>query len=222
MQSKTADTLTNLQSQYGYAAQYPDKDIRSKLFGPVFGSSDGQVSPKNVSIFHTSRMPLFAAAAGFAENAQPTAFAMHRERIRSAVVPLRRFLEDVEGASLFQTEVRTAYLFSLAEAILKDPGISTVFGVNETIPPNWPLQSSGSEGAKLIEKITAQLPDISEGSIPRDKFVRMQRVAEKGYQSIGGILDTVIETNDDALDQLTVQLYAWGSELGLIGGARPQ
>ena len=223
IEANTAGNLTKIQSQYGYAPNFPNRDIRLTLLKPIFGLSDGRRNGNdNASAFKTARMPVLAAAAGFAENAQPTAFPMHRERIRSAIVPLRRYMEDLEGASFEQTSLRVSSLFDTAASILRATEVARVFGVNGTIDNDWPLKSTDSEGAKLVEKITTQLPDMPDGIISRDSFVSMQRLAEKGYRSISMILENDIETDDDLLDALTVQLYAWGSELRLIGGARPQ
>jgi hypothetical protein len=221
VKDETARQLTDMQSLYGYAPNFPNDDIRLRMIRPIFGTSDGHMNGKDRSSFSVTTMPVFAAAAGFAENAQPTAFPMHRERNRSAIVPLRRFMEDLEGVSLDQTEIRTGSIFNTAGSILKDPGVSGVFGIN-AIDPSWPLNSTDTEGAKLIEKITTQLPDMACGVISRDKFVRMQRIAEKGFHSIFLILETNIEDDNDKLDDLIAQLYAWGSDLGLIGGAHPQ
>jgi hypothetical protein len=220
--AKTASLLTDMQSQYGYAPSFPNQDMRLMLMKPIFGASDGHPMGNEKSTFYTARMPVLAAAAGFAENAQPTAFPMHRERIRSAIVPLRRLLADLEGASLDQTDLRMGSIFDTAASILIDPGVAAVFGISVKVDDNWPLNSTDSEGAKLIEKITTQLPDMAYGVISRDGFVSMQRVAEKGGQSIFRILETDIEADDAVLDQLVAQLYAWGSDLKLVGGARPQ
>jgi hypothetical protein len=220
--AKTVTLLTDMQSQYGYAPNFPNQDTRFMLMKPIFGASDGHPMGNEKSAFYTARMPVLAAAAGFAENAQPTAFPMHRERIRSSIVPLRRLMEDLEGASLNQTDLRLSAIFETASSILKAPGVAAVFGISEGIDDDWPLKSTDSEGAKLIEKITTQLPDMPYGVISRDYFVNMQRVAEKGSQSISRILGPDIETNDGNLDDLTTQLYAWGSDLKLVGGVRPQ
>jgi hypothetical protein len=223
IKNTTAKNLTNIQSQYGYAPDFPNRDIRLMLLKPIFGLSDGHRNGNdNVSAFKKARMPVLTAAAGFAENAQPTAFPMHRERIRSAIVPLRRYMEDLEGASFEQTSLRVSKLFDTAAAILRAAEVARVFGINGTIDNDWPLKSTNSEGAKLVEKMTTQLPDMPHGIIARDSFVSMQRLAEKGYQSISMILDNDIDSDNDLLDALTAQLYAWGSELRLIGGVLPQ
>lgn len=201
---KTASQITAIQGQYGYTPNFPNKDIRLMLMKPIFGGSDSQMNRNDGSAFQTARMPVLAAAAG------------------SAVVPFRRFMEDLEGDSLSQTDIRISNIFNTAVSILKDPGVAAVFGIGETIDDKWPLDSTDAEGAKLIEKITTQLSDMSYGIISRDKFVGMQRIAEKGQQSILRILETDIESNDETLDLFSAQAFAWGSDLKLVGGVRPQ
>jgi hypothetical protein len=221
----TATQLTDMQSRYGFEPNFPNDAIRLMLLKPIFGESDGHGSRNDDSIFQTARMPVLAAAADFSENAQPLAFPMHRERTRSAIIPFKRFMEDLEGASLRQTESRTKIIFNTGAAILRDRDVSAVFGINELIDATWPLQSTDPQGAKLIEKITTQLPNMPYGVISRDKFVRMQRIAEKGFESIRFILETDIESisaTEKTLDPLIRQLYALGSDLGLVGGATPQ
>ena len=221
--AETAALLTDMQSQYGYAPNFPNEDSRLMLMKPIFGTSDGyQMNSGDGSAFQDARKPVLAAAAGFAENAQPTAFPMHRERIRSAIVPFRRLMEDLQGASLSQSGARTAAVFDAGASILRDPGVALVFGVGGAIDDEWPLNSTDAEGAKLVEKITTQLPDLPNGVISRDRFVNLQRIAEKGAASIFGILENDVEQDDDLVDQLTAQLYAWGSDLKVVGGAQPQ
>jgi len=74
----------------------------------------------------------------------------------------------------------------------------------------------------LIEKITTQLSDLPYGVISAEMFVHIQRIAEKGFQSIRIILDTNIEDPKFDIDPLITELYAWGSELRLVGGSHPQ
>jgi hypothetical protein len=52
-------------------------------------------------------------------------------------------------------------------------------------------------------------------------FVRMQRIAETGDLVIQIIVDQDIENQQFNLDQLISELYAWGSDLWLVGGMRP-
>src|SRR5947208_2143982 len=81
-----AAKLTELEANYGFQADFPDMPIRLRLMQPVFGESDGHGSGNDGSAFQTYRLPVLAAAADFAENAQPTAFPMLRERVRNALV----------------------------------------------------------------------------------------------------------------------------------------
>lgn len=220
-----ANKLTDIQSEYGFAPNFPDTTIRTQLMKPIFGASDGHGNRNDGSSFQTSRTPVLAAAVDFSENAQPTGFPMLRERVRSAIVPFRNQMSDLNGTSFQKTTVRMTNIFDTAADILKEPNVFAVFGISSSEKPpwpdpNWPLKSDNPQGAKLIEKITTQLPDMPYGVISRDKFVRMQRIAEKGFQSIFKILETDIEKDDAKLDDLIRELYAWGSDLGLIGGAR--
>jgi len=217
----TAAKLVDLEANYGFDANFPDVAIRQRLMKPIFGESDGYGSGNDGSTFQTYRSPVLAAAADFAENAQPTAFPMLRERVRSEIEPFKTHMVDLEGASLSQTERRTTFIFDIAQTILKDPNVFVVFGINGAIDPAWPLQSLDPQGAKLIEKITTQLTDLP-GVITRENFVHLQRIGEKGFQSIRIILDTDIEDPKFDIDPLITELYAWGSSLRLVGGARPQ
>ncbi len=218
----TATNLTDLQSNYGFQANFQDMNIRQRLMKPIFGPSDGHGGGNGGSEFQMYRLPVLAASADFAENAQPTSFPMLRERVRSAIVPFKTHLVDLQGASLSQTERRTTFIFDISQSVLKDPNVFAVFGINADIDPAWPLQSDDPQGAKLIEKITIQLPDLPDGVISREMFVRLQRIAEKGVQSIRIILDADVDDPGFDIDQLITELYAWGSDLGLVGGARPQ
>ena len=221
----TVDKLTEMQSMYGYAPNFPNDDIRLMLMQPIFGASDGHGNGNDGSPFQTSRMPVLAASAAFSESSLPEAFQMHRERIQSAIIPFRTFMEDLEGTSLDRTESRMGSIFDTAASILRNSDIAARFSINKDIPAAWPLESTVSHGAQLIKNITSQLPDMPYGVISQDRFVRMQRIAENGCESIKLILDRNIESiavTDNTLDPLIGRLYAWGSDLGLIGEAMPQ
>jgi hypothetical protein len=220
---EVAESLTRLQGDYGFRADLPGPDVRLRIVKPVFGESDGYGSGNDSSPFQSYRLPVLAAAADFSENAQPTAFPMLRERVRSSIVPFKTHMVDLQGSSLTQTEARIGNVFNASQAILKDPDVAAVFGISAHIDPAWPLNSTDPQGAKLIEKVTTQLlSEIPYGLISRESFVHIQRIGEKGRQSIEIIVDSPTEDSDFDLDPLITQLYAWGSDLRLVGGARAQ
>src|SRR2546423_4044931 len=76
--AKTAQQLTELQSEYGFEPNLPNDTIRLMLMKPIFGESDGSGSGNDGSIFQSSRMPVLAAAAAFA-GAEERTLPMHRE-----------------------------------------------------------------------------------------------------------------------------------------------
>src|SRR5437899_6990759 len=84
-----AAKLTDLQANYGFQSDFPDMPIRLRLMQPVFGESDGHGSGNDGSAFQTYRLPVLAAAADFAENAQPTGFPMLRERVKNTLVAFK-------------------------------------------------------------------------------------------------------------------------------------
>ncbi len=217
----TVQNLTDMQSLYSFAPNFPSDEIRLMLMQPIFGTSDGHGGGSDNSSFQVSRLPVLGAAADFSENAQPQTYPMLRERIRSALIPLRRFMEDLIGTSIDQTQGRMGSIFDTASSILRDPDIAARFSINQSLPKSWPLVSTEAHGAQLVKNITTQLADAPYGVISQDKFVRMQRTAQEGCESIEFILDTDIESikaTEDTLDDLIRRLYAWGSDLGLIGG----
>jgi hypothetical protein len=217
-----AAKLTELQANYGFQADFPDMPIRLRLMQPVFGGSDGQGSGNDGSAFQTYRFPGLLAANDFNLNAQPTAFPGLREAVRSALVPFKTHMDDLDGASLRQTERRMTSILDIAQSVLKDSSVFAVFGINASINPAWPLESTDPHGAQMIENITTQLPDLPYGVISREMFVHIQRIAEKGFQSIRIIEDNNIEDPAFDIDPLITELFAWGFELKLVGSARLQ
>ena len=167
-------------------------------------------------------MEVLTTAINFAENAQPTGFPMLREAIRSSIVPFRNHLNDLSGEAFNQIYSRIRHIFELSETVLKEPNVYGVFGITSVIDETWPLEINDTEGAKLIEKITTQLEGIPSGLITRDRFIRMQRIAEKGASSIRIILENEYEEDDNVLDKLTAKLYAWVNDLGLIYGIKSE
>src|SRR6516162_4721802 len=59
----TATNLTNLQSNYGFQANFQDMTIRQRLMKPIFGPSDGHSSGNGGSAFQMYRLPVLAASA---------------------------------------------------------------------------------------------------------------------------------------------------------------
>ncbi len=220
---KVAALMATFQSTIDSAPNMPGTQTRAMLYQPIFGTSDAKGTGNDGSSYQAGRLQLIASAVGFAENAQPVGQPMHRERVRSAVVPQRDHFIGFKGASITQSSLRTNGIFEIATKIITDDNVRVVFGINQKIDPAWSLESNDSQGAKLVEKISQQLQEgIPAGPISRERFIRLQRIAEKGDASIQGILDPSVETDDEKLDALISQLYAWGSDLGLIGGGVQQ
>src|SRR4030095_14443271 len=50
---QTAQRLTEMQGQYGYAPNFPNKEMRLQLMRPIFGASDGHPEGNEKSAFQT-------------------------------------------------------------------------------------------------------------------------------------------------------------------------
>jgi len=221
----TACRMTELQGSYGFQANFPDIKIREQLMKSIFGQSDGHGSGNDGSEFQAFRLPVLKAAARFAENAQAITFPAHRDTVSSAIVSFKTHMVKLRGASLSQTDKRISHIFDVAQTILKDDNVACVFGINAKIDQGWPLYSNDSQGANLIQKITCYFRDLY-GVILSGEFVHMQRIAEKGFQSVRIILheteNQTIENPEFDIDPLIRQLYTWGCELRLVGGSHLQ
>jgi hypothetical protein len=209
-----ADYLTALQGLYGFDPAFPSDEIRKMLMRPIFGPSDGYAAEDESSKFHNTRRDVIEAARAFSENAQAAVFSMLRERFLSALVPFRTFVTGRKGVSFTKTEERTAKVFDLASGILKDKNVRVVFGINNDIDAAWPLDSTDPNGAQLIENITHQLTQLPHEPVSLDRFVRLQRIAQKGQESLSGVADPGFDEKN--ADALIARFYAWGSDLGIL------
>lgn len=217
----TVKLLAKINGFYDHHPDFPGPEIRATLYRPIFGElgSDWQGGGND-----RSRVYLLAAAVALAENYTATpqlGDASLIEAVRSASLPFRTRLLELEGCGFESTYNRVTNIFETAESILKDPGIAGVFGVAAIKDPDWPRKPD-SNGARLVHQIRSQLPDIPGGLIKPDEFIQKQRMADQGHKSIVGILDPEIDTDDAKLLQVNTHLYAWARELGLmIGQATP-
>jgi hypothetical protein len=215
--AETATKLTELQGDYGFQANFPDMNIRQRLMKPIFGQSDGHGNGNDGSEFQQLRLKAVVAAAKFCENAQQTGLLLAlRTPVRNACIELKSHM-SIQGASFSQTETRTKHIFDFAQSTLKDPHVSGRFGING-INPKWPLESLDPQGANLIENISEALPALPYGAITRDMFEHIQQIGGDGFESIRIILDSDLESQSFDFDPLITALYAWGSDLGLVGG----
>jgi hypothetical protein len=224
--SETAIKLAKLHGEYGYNANFPNREIRASLYRPIFGElgSDWQ-GGGNGSPFQTSRLHVLAAAVALAENytstpqiGEDSLIAAVRSASDSFIIQMR----TLEGAGFTQTDSRTKEIFKTSEEILKDKEVAGRFSVDPPTDPAWPLGPKDGNGAILVQQITSLLPDIPGGQITIADFSRMKLMADTGCRSIIGILDPDFETDKDKLLQVNAHLNAWARELGMVGGTMPQ
>ncbi|SRR6266567_2350238 len=161
---KVVELLAKLRSQCGSNELLPSQPQRLDIYAPIFGS------PGSSANFDKLRDDLIAAATAFSERVFDTGVDMLRERVRTAHRPLRDYLSALTGSST-DWSARNS-LDNLSEnvsfAILRDPGIGTVFGIGATLNPSWPY-SEDSNADKLLEEITNKIG--SSTGLTRQKAV---------------------------------------------------
>lgn len=239
-----AKELIKFQCMINVDPNLPGKEIREKLYHPIFGISETSKTSTNNSTFKMLRNKLFEAAASYAENAQPFQFAALRIDVINAIAAPRDHFEGLQGTSINITKKRIKRIFNISTKILMDPKIMMRFGIDGTFTKAenkeekekdvmksvWPLEEINPIGSKLIYEISNQLKDISGGIIERQEFVRMQRIAQRGSIAIKMLIDTDLDTIPNKLEQddpkvlklneFIGNLYAWGRDLGVIGSKR--
>lgn len=209
-----------LQASMGTQPDLPDRETRAMLYNPIFGNSDVTGTGNDGSAYQAGRLKLIASATAFSERTQAAGFLAVRERVMSSLVSPIDHFKGIVGASFTESDHRTNALFELSMKIITDTAVRGIFGINKA--PD--LEFSNSEAAKLVQRISEQLQDlIPSGRISREKFTEQLRMAKNGKEAIELMLNPDVLTGDEGLlDTLIPKVYAWGSDLGLVGGGSQQ
>jgi hypothetical protein len=142
---------------------------------------------------------------------------MLRERVRTTHRPFKDYLMGLQGDSLVWStdEALTKVTHELAYPILRNQGVSSVFGISTAPKQQWPF-AEDSNADKLVEEIAKQLlaPTNSQPAITREGISNRQRAALRGAEALATILDFREKgTNWRDLNLLITRCYTWGSAL---------
>jgi hypothetical protein len=206
------DAIVDLRMSYGTNAHFPNMAQRQMMMMPILGRSDGLIPDASTGMapFHVARKKLFDACSAFSERAVDSGLAMLKERVRSAVVPLRAHFEALEGKSLRLTITQQMQPISdTAIRILRAPEVARVFSTSPA-DAAWPFDSTDPNGAKLVENAGAKLMQQQEYQLSYTKFILLQRVAQEGARALPLVLTTDLSSEDELLALIT-QVYAWGA-----------
>jgi hypothetical protein len=203
------ETLARLKSRCGSDELLPSHAQRAEIYYPIFGA------PGESTNFDKLRDDLIEAATAYAERVFDSGVDMLRERVRTAHRPLKDFLLGLTGDSTDWSVRRP--LATLSEgscfAILRDPGINSVFGIVTPPRSTWPYLED-SNGDKLLEEVTSKLDPTQV--MTRQEASSRQRLAVRGAEALAAVLDYTENSNDvdddiKSLDVLITQCYTWGS-----------
>jgi hypothetical protein len=210
-----AKELAKLRVQYGNDERVPSQEQRDEIFLPLFGQS-GTDPVNGQGDFPRLRDELVDAAAAFAERVYDTGEDMLRERVRTTHRPFKDYLIGLKGDSLGWStdQALTGVTRKLAYPILRNPGVSSVFGISTPPKQQWPF-AEDSNADKLVEEIAKQLlaPTNAHPVITREGISNRQRAALRGAEALATILDFREPGSKDDLDLLITKCYTWGSTL---------
>jgi hypothetical protein len=217
-----AELLATLHTRYGTEENIVSKSQRDEIYVSIFGQSGGLPIADGVGDFPRLRNELMEAATAFAERVYDTGLEMLRERVRTTHRPFREFLVGLQGSSLRWSRNRALPRLTeeIAYEILRNKGVTAVFGVSTPANPAWPY-TEDSNGDKLVEEISKQLRSDNEPGMPisREQFTNLQRAALRGAEAIATVVDFNEDdaTNED-LERLITKVYTWGSALQSLRG----
>ena len=218
----TSTELISLRRLTGFSAEFPTKETRIlELYAPFFGKYIYESPLSDDSMFIKTLESLIRAAKAYSENKLDATVASLRTRVRTSARRFRSYLNSIIGSSQIASNSQTEPLFKLAVKILKDDNIKSLFGVNQTLDPKWPLEEQpDSNGATLIQNIFQEprLKNFFPGATMQmtiDKFVNKQLIGTAGQNAITGILNE-LDSDDKTIEEVISDLYTWGSELNIL------
>jgi hypothetical protein len=127
----------------------------------------------------------------------------------------KEWLLGVSGASSkwSRWEALPTLTEAISYAILRDRGVSGVFGVATPPGENWPYQPDAN-GDKVVEQISRSLDPGRMPPLTRESFSDLQRVALLGAEALAAVLDFDSEDRDEkTLRALITYCYNWYTAL---------
>jgi hypothetical protein len=218
---RTADELADLKSRTGNDPYWPDLSQRRAIYGALLGPSDSYQIPRDASPFHEAAAGLREAAIKYSERVFDTGEPMLRQAFIDEIETLQAHLNMLEGAAVNRGDAQTRAIFEAAVEILQDPAVARAFGLPPPDNDEWPLETRNydGKGAFLIDEITQVLAPQGTGHITRSRFIAMQRVANRGQETIDGVLAYDEDWTEDQVKELIGKAYSWATALKALENA---
>jgi hypothetical protein len=209
--AEIVSSLAALHARYGHDEKMLSREQRQKIYEGIFTAGENQ--------FTSGRDALLYAAAKFSERVYDTGEDMLRAAVRDAARTFKAYLTTLPGASLSWSrgKVLPKLTDKTAYRILRDRGIRAVFGQTTAIAAGWPYNVDG-KGDELVEEASKCLHEPAEGSLSRDRFNAIQRVALRGAEAIATIVDYNDQPDPDIVDRLILKCYTWHAALVQVAG----
>ncbi len=216
------DDLVTMRMSYGTTPHLPNAAQRQAMITPILGPSDGSKTGMMTAAsqpFQIARRKFVDACTAFAQQASAIEGDILEAQVRSSAETLRAHFQGICGKSFQLTAQQINALFDIATRILKNPGITKVFGIGH-IESTWPLNSMDPDGAKFVESAGTALSLSGDSKLTFTDFLLLQRLAREGSQAIHVLLSAG-PLSDKELKLLISKGYSWGASLREVSsGAR--
>jgi len=202
--------LANLRSKSGKDPLFPSREEREQIYVPIFGTA-GSASAD----FPRLRDSLMQAAADFANRQTGTGFDALIEGFRTALRPFKRYLDNVNGASVrFSRDPVLAELTELtAYSILRSDSMASAWGYGTEPTADWPYADEGQPSEmvdEMFEYFSARMnPDETETSTPAQGFSELQELALRGAEAIATCIDVSAAAPPDDIEDVIDKVFAW-------------
>jgi hypothetical protein len=222
-QPSIAETLAQLNAQYGTEINFLSGSERNEIYLPIFGSGSGS-STNGTDSFSRLRNDLVRAATAFAQGASDEGILIFRQGVRTSVAPFADYLLGLQGDSvLLSKDVLADLTEKTCYPILRKQEIAAIFGISKLVDVDYPYATDPAEDL-LVEQISGQLTwqvdNTAQILLTRESISNRQRAALRGAEAIATIIDFGLEqTPSDAdVDLLSAKCYTWGTALASLNG----
>lgn len=219
--------LAKFRTLMGSSPDWPNAAQRAAMYASMLGTSDAKAGDKS-HLFHQTANAVRDAAVAYAERVYDTGEPMLKQAFVDAADAFKAHLDMLEGAALNEAERATQEVFSQAVKVLTTQALAKAFGLppaagppqqqnqQQQAPaaPNWPLAGAkDGKGAALIEEVTRVLQPGGGVQISQQQFTTLQRVAQRGQEAIACALADHHNGNENQLNALLKNSYAWATAL---------
>lgn len=223
LNSDVVGTLAKLKGQYGFNEFIVAKDHRQSVYSSIFGNNElGWMH--NQGDFARYRNNFLEAVSITVERPEfiDAGFVALENRILRTHRDFKQYLTGFLGGSIRWSRDQSLATLTedIAYLIIRDPGISSIFGVIGEVAANYPYDfDPTSNGDKVLANISYQLMvhNHTDMHITRQLASNLIRAAQTGAEALATIIDFSEEGSETNIQLLSNKSYNWYGALINLG-----